>query len=108
MPTQLSLYQGALQKMGLRQLASLAEDNEARRTLDFFWNDDAQGFVLQRGMWKHAKTSVMLNNDPSFTAPTVFGGYTYRFTYPGDFLRTIALLLGPLLSLHHRRIRFGG
>jgi len=88
MTDRLSLYNGALQVAGERDLASLTENCPPRRYLDSVWNRGAVDYVLGAGQWKFATRSVELLADttvePSF-------GFAYAYEIPTDHIRTVAL-----------------
>ncbi len=87
MTDRLSLYNGALEKIGDRQLASLTEDREPRYKLDDVWNRNAVKRCLQRGLWNFATRTQRMDFDPSITPAF---GYQYAFQKPSDWLRTAA------------------
>lgn len=86
MPTQLSLYNGALSILGERKLADLTENREPRYKLDDIWDNDFIDRVLQMGQWNFAARSMELIFSPSIT-PSF--GYQYAFDKPEDFIRTM-------------------
>jgi hypothetical protein len=88
MPTQLSLYNGALLALGERKLLNLSENREPRRVLDAFWDDEAVRYLLSRGLWNFAKRSVRIEYDPDYESEF---GFRYAFTKPDDWVRTMAL-----------------
>jgi len=92
MTNQLSLYNGALRMVGERRLGSLSENREPRRLLDEIWDDGAQRFCLEQGMWAFAKRSIQLDYSPSVEPPF---GYLRAFDLPTDFVRTISLCSDP-------------
>jgi hypothetical protein len=87
MPTQLSLYNGALRKIKERKLSSLTENQERRRLLDDAWDGHIKE-CLEAAMWRFARRTVKLVRDSEYTASF---GHTYRFTKPDDFIRTIGV-----------------
>lgn len=93
MPTQLSLYNGALRLCKERKLSSLSENNEARRLLDDAWGDGGVtgGSVkhcLQLGQWDFAMRTAMVDYSPS-VEPSF--GYRYAFDQPEDMVRVAAV-----------------
>lgn len=86
MPSKLSIYNGALNVIGERQLTSLTEDREARHKLDDVWDNDFVNRVLEMGQWNFAARTVELEASPSVT-PSF--GYQYGFDKPSDFIRTM-------------------
>jgi len=60
MPTQLSIYNGALNILGERKLADLDENREPRYELDDIWDNEMIDRVLQFGLWNFAARSVEL------------------------------------------------
>lgn len=100
-PTQLSLYNGALFRAGVRRIASLSVNEEARLVLDDIWNEGIVQFCLEQGLWNHALRTQRIDADPSFTATF---GYRYRFDKPSDLVRLTELCLdeyfnSPLLQM---------
>lgn len=88
-PSQLSLYNGALDLCRERHLASLSEVREARRKLDSAWNDGRiVSQCLEKGFWSFATRSVQLDFDPSIS-PSF--GYKRAFVQPDDYVNTIAI-----------------
>lgn len=87
MTTQLSLYNGALLALKERRLASLSENNEARRALDTAW-EGAVKYCLEEGLWNFALRTAKFTKEPSFTASF---GYKNKFIKPTDFVRLNAL-----------------
>lgn len=86
---QLSIYNGALRRLGSRKISSLTENREPRRVLDDIWaNGDAVKCALERGEWNFALRSVLGAYDPGIT--TEFG-FRYAFAKPDDFCRLAAL-----------------
>lgn len=88
MTDRLSLYNEALLLLEERKLASLTEAREPRYVLDTIWNNGAVKTCLEEGLWNHATRSMMIDYDPSYTAPF---GYKYRFSKPSDYVRTAAI-----------------
>lgn len=87
MPTQLSIYNGALTVLGERQLADLDENREPKWELDAIWDNEMTNRVLQFGLWNFAARSVELTASPSVT-PSF--GYQFGFDKPpADFVRTM-------------------
>lgn len=100
--TKLRLYNGALDIIGQRPLASLTEDRESRRALDRAWDDGAIDDALEAGQWYFATRSVRITYDPSITPDW---GLRRVFAVPEDHIRTIALTQDesfqtPLLEYH--------
>lgn len=92
MPTQLSLYNGALRLLGERKLASLSENREPRRLLDAVWDNGAtEGAVkhcLQLGQWTFAMRTARVDYSPS-VEPSF--GYRRAFDQPTDMVKLSAL-----------------
>lgn len=86
--TKLKLYNGALQLIGERALASLSEEREPRRQLDLAWDDGAQRACLEQGQWRFATRTVRLDHDPALDPEF---GYTYAFSKPSDWCCTAAV-----------------
>lgn len=87
MASQLLIYQEALEHLGERPLASLAEDREPRRALDGAW-DTTVKFCLEQGFWNWAMRSVELQ--PEAGVETSWG-YSDAFLKPDDWLRTFVV-----------------
>lgn len=93
MPTQLSLYNGALRVLKERKLASLSENREPRRLLDDAWGDGGVTsggvkYCLEMGMWTFATRTVQIDYSPS-VEPTF--GYRYAYNQPEDMVKPCGL-----------------
>lgn len=92
MPTQLSVYNGALRIVKERRLGSLTESRESRRLLDDIWSDGqtegAVAYCLQEGQWTFATRTVLIDYSPSVT-PSF--GYRYGFSQPEDMVRPVGM-----------------
>lgn len=88
MADRLSLYNGALRRIGQRKLANLSENVESRRQLDTAWDDNAVKGCLEAGLWMFAIRSMALTYSPSLDSQF---GYRYIFTKPEDWCRTALL-----------------
>lgn len=86
MTDKLTIYNGALNILGERKLATVTEDREPRYQLDDIWDNDMIDRCLQMGQWNFAARSVQLEASPSIT-PSF--GYQYGFDKPVDFKRTM-------------------
>lgn len=87
MPSQLSLYNGALRLIKQRRLATLTDDVEARYHLDDEYNKSIR-YCLEQGLWNFALRTTQLEQDT--TNEPVFG-YLYAFLQPDDFVRLNAI-----------------
>lgn len=87
MASQLGIYQEALEHLGERPLASLAEDREPRRALDSAWERTVE-FCLEQGYWNFALRSVELEYEPAIDPAF---GFTRAFTKPTDWVRTFVV-----------------
>jgi hypothetical protein len=85
---QLSIYNGALLYCGERFLASLTEEREPRRLLDFVWSDSGVRECLECAQWNFAMRSSQIDYDPSVDPPF---GYNRAFTHPDDWVLTSAV-----------------
>lgn len=94
--TQLSLYNGALTKLGERTLASLTENREARRALDDVWSRNAIDTCLAAGLWNFAGRSVQFDYDPDKTPAW---GYQCAFEIPDDWIRFMAVSTDPYFQV---------
>jgi hypothetical protein len=88
MTDKLSLYNGALNILGERKLASLTENREPRHKLNDIWDNDLIDRVLQHGQWNFATRTVELTASPSVT-PSF--GYQFAFDKPADHIRTVGV-----------------
>lgn len=85
----LSVYNGALRRLGSRRIASLTEAREPRRVLDDIWNNGQVVYeALEKGDWNFALRAAQLDYLPSIE--TGFG-FPYAFSKPDDFRRLSAL-----------------
>jgi len=88
MTDRLSLYNGALEIVGERSIASLSEDRLPRRLLDDVWNRGVVDYVLGVGQWKFAQRSVEMIPETGITSEF---GYQNAYEMPVDHVRTVAL-----------------
>lgn len=84
MADQLSLYNGALQKLGQPRLVALTDEGTGRRALDDCYAKVVKG-CLEAGLWNFAMRFAEVEADPSLTSTF---GYTHAFAKPDDWLRT--------------------
>jgi hypothetical protein len=82
---QLSIYNGALLIIGERFIASLTEEREPRRLLDFVWSDNGVKECLEAGQWNFAMRSSQIDYDP-VVEPDF--GYNRAFSKPDDWVLT--------------------
>jgi hypothetical protein len=80
--SKLTIYNGAARLLGQRRLASLTEENIARRTFDDVWDDGLIDYCLGQGQWSFATRSSIL--DASTSVIPDFG-LQYAFQLPSDF-----------------------
>src|SRR4051812_11910295 len=83
MTSKLSVYNGALRRLGERRLVSLTEDRAPRRELDECY-DEVVRLGLETGFWRFAMKTVKIEQATDI-AP-VFG-YTTVFSRPDDWVR---------------------
>lgn len=88
MTTRLDLYNGALNVLGSRKLASLTENREPRRVLDGIWNRGAVRTLLSAGLWNFAMRTAQIDKSPSI-APDF--GFANVFVKEADWVRTGAV-----------------
>ena len=88
MTNRLSIYNGALLMLGSRRLSSLSENVESRRTMDDIWDGGGVDHCLEKGFWKHAMRSVMLDYSPSVEPPF---GYRRAFDKPTDLIKLYSI-----------------
>ncbi len=100
MTDRLSLYNGALLKLGAVRLAALTDEGKGRRALDYVFDKVVKG-CLEGGFWNFAMRAVQLNTSPSIGSNY---GYQYVFDKPEDWLRTAGLTVdahGRMPLLHY-------
>jgi hypothetical protein len=85
---QLTIYNGALLICGERFLASLTEEREPRRLLDFVWADNGVKECLEAGQWNFAMRSSQIDYDPLVEPDW---GYNRAFSKPDDWVLTSAV-----------------
>lgn len=84
--TKLTIYNGALRRLGSRRLSSLTENRKPRRVLDDIWgaSDTIVMRVLRRGDWGFAtrtmQSTYLTDVDTAF-------GFARAFEKPSDFIR---------------------
>jgi len=91
MPSQLSLYNGALALCKNRYLESLTEDVEERYLLDLEY-DKALRYCLEQGLWNFALRATLL--EPDDTNEPEWGAL-YAYLRPDDFVRLNAISADP-------------
>lgn len=85
----LSIYNGALRRLGSRRLASLTENRKPRRVLDDVWGADAAvKLALEKGEWNFAIRTVKMDYSTSVVPEF---GYKRVFSKPADFCRLATL-----------------
>lgn len=86
----LAVYNGALRRLGSRQIASLTEAREPRRVLDSAWgaDNDAVLTALERADWNFATRASQLTYETSITPGF---GWTRAFAKPADLVRLTSL-----------------
>ncbi|MER8481173.1 hypothetical protein [Mesorhizobium sp. M1322] len=84
MTDQLSLYNGALIKLGQPRLSALTDEGKARRALDAEYAKTVKA-CLEAAFWNFAMRFVELETSPSVGSNF---GYQYIFDKPDDWLRT--------------------
>lgn len=87
MTDQLSLYKGALQKLGQPRIVTLSDEGTARRALDDCYAKVVK-FCLEAGLWNFAMRFAEATASPS--VDTSFG-YSHVFDKPDDWLRTAGI-----------------
>jgi len=87
MTDKLSIYNGAMDILGERHIATLTDNIETRKKCDNVWDNDFVNRILQMGQWNFAARSVELTASPSVT-PSF--GFQFGFDKPAaDFVRTM-------------------
>lgn len=86
--SKLSLYNGALRRLGERKLSTVTDNEPARYHLDTIWDEDPVQLMLEAYNWSFARKTVEWNynsaQDPDF-------GYQYAFDEPSDYVRLCML-----------------
>ncbi|MBZ9888945.1 hypothetical protein LB559_13430 [Mesorhizobium sp. BR1-1-3] len=103
MTDQLSLYNGALIKLGQPRLSALTDEGKARRALDAEYAKTLKA-CLEAAFWNFAMRFVQLEATPSVGSSF---GYRYVFDKPDDWIRTAGVTLDgygkvPLLDYDDR------
>lgn len=82
----LRLFNGALRRLGDRNLASLSDNREPRRVLEDVWggSDEVVKWALELGDWNFAIRAALVDYNPSISP--VFG-FDYAFDKPDDICR---------------------
>ncbi len=93
MTTKLTIYNGCLQILGERKLASLDDpvDDDTPQSqieLDTAWDNGARDFCLEQALWNFATRSQEITYDPDITPAF---GLQRVFEKPSDWIRTAAL-----------------
>lgn len=84
MTDQLSLYNGALLKLGEARLSALSDEGKSRRAFDEAYAKTVKG-CLEAAFWNFALRLSELTTSPSVGSNY---GYQYVFDKPDDWLRT--------------------
>lgn len=100
MTTKLQLFRDALRICGAASIATLVDEIEGRRLLDEVWDNGGVRKCLERGAWKFAVRTQMLDYDPSISPAF---GFTRAFLKGSDWVTTTAIcndefLRSPLLN----------
>lgn len=88
MATKLSLYNGALNVLGERKLATLTDNVESRKKLDDIYDNNFINRVLHMGQWNFAARTVELQASTTIT-PSF--GFVYAFDKGTDWVRTMGV-----------------
>lgn len=91
--SRLAIYNGALEIIGKRRIASLTVSEEARHVLDQVWDggdgsDSGIQYCLEQGQWKFAMRTQMLDYD---TALVPEFGYRRGFVLDDDYVQLSAI-----------------
>lgn len=87
-PTRLTIYNGALMVIKERFIATLTDNVESRRLLDYVWENDGVKHCLEDGQWFFAMRTARVDYDPAITPEF---GYKRGFTKPADWVLTAAV-----------------
>jgi hypothetical protein len=86
--TKLSLYSGALRRLGERKLSTVTDNVPARHHLDTIWDEDPVQLMLENYGWSFARRTMEWNynsaHNPDF-------GYQYVFDLPDDYVRLVQI-----------------
>lgn len=88
MTDRLKLYNGALLILGEREIATLTDEREARRSLDQVWNDNGVRRMLEMAQWKFAMRATRVDYDTGITPQW---GYRRAFAKGSDWVATSAV-----------------
>ncbi|MBZ9981333.1 hypothetical protein LB521_09195 [Mesorhizobium sp. BR-1-1-8] len=91
MTDQLSLYNGALIKLGQPRLSALTDEGKARRALDAEYAKTVKA-CLEAAFWNFAMRFVQLETT---TSEGTNWGYQYVFDKPDDWIRTAGMTIDP-------------
>jgi hypothetical protein len=83
-PSQVSICNGALIKIGADRISSITENKREAILLNALW-ENARDFVLRGHRWNFATLRVTLT--PSATTPD--WGYDYEYELPTNYLRVV-------------------
>jgi hypothetical protein len=86
--TRLSIYNGALLVCEERFLASITEEREPRRLLDYVWDNGGITSCLEEAQWEFAMRTVQLDYDSQIDPDF---GLHRAFQKPDDWVLTSAL-----------------
>lgn len=94
----LAIYNGALRRLGSRELSSLAEAREPRRVLDGIWGTDNNvvRYGLERGEWNFAIRTAEAIYSPSIEPDF---GFIRAYDKPTDFVRLASLSADPYFRI---------
>ena len=95
MTTQLFIFNESLGHLGERQLASLSENREPRRVLDYYWAPTVS-YALLQGLWRFARRTSQIDADNTIGPPQF--GFNFLFEYPEDWVRTQIISTSPQLD----------
>lgn len=95
MASKLTVYNGALELLGERKLASVSEARAPRRRLDSVWDEGGVKYCLEQGFWNFAMADVKLTFSPSITPAY---GFRYAFDKPTDWCSTFMISLDEAYS----------
>lgn len=96
MTDQLSLYRKAARHLSQEEPATLVEDTQVVRKLNFVYAEAVQE-ILEAAIWLFARRTVELTYDPAIDTST-FGGLNYGFTLPSDYVRIARINTSPYFT----------
>lgn len=86
--SKLSLYNGALRRLGERKLSTVTDNVPERHHLDTIWDEDPVQLMLEKYNWGFAHKAMEWNYNSAIEPDF---GHRYAFDVPSDYVRLAAL-----------------